>query len=59
LSTLGRRDEAFEQMQEAIKLGFTDADQLETNDDFKALRTDPRFPDLVESIRKQASSPKS
>ena len=59
LSILGRPAESFQQMQEAIKLGFTDADQLAHDDDFKALRTDPRFPELLAKIREQAITPKS
>jgi hypothetical protein len=39
LSILGRPAESFQQGEEAIKLGFTDADQLANDDDFKALRT--------------------
>jgi eukaryotic-like serine/threonine-protein kinase len=58
LSILGRPDEAFQQLQQAAQLGFKDADQLATDEDFKLLRSDPRFPDLLASIRKQAVSPK-
>jgi non-specific serine/threonine protein kinase/serine/threonine-protein kinase len=59
LSILGRRDEAFEQMREAVRLGFSDSDQLGNSDDYKTLRGDPRFPELLESIRKQASNPQA
>jgi serine/threonine protein kinase/tetratricopeptide (TPR) repeat protein len=59
LSILGRPEESFQQMQEAVKLGFTDADQLANDEDFKALRTEPRFAELLASIRKQAASPKA
>ena len=59
LSVLGRPEEAFQQIQEAVKLGFTDADQLANEEDFKALRTEPRFAQLLASIRKQAASPKA
>ena len=59
LSVLGRPEEALQQIQEAVKLGFTDADQLANEEDFKALRTEPRFAELLASIRKQAASPKA
>ena len=59
LSSLGRREEAFEQLQEAVKLGFADADQLATDNSFKTLRTDPRFAGLLESIRKQGTRPQA
>jgi tetratricopeptide (TPR) repeat protein len=56
LTILGRPDKAFEQLQQAQSLGFTDADRLAADDDFKPLRTDPRFADLLATIRKQAGS---
>jgi serine/threonine protein kinase/Flp pilus assembly protein TadD len=58
LSILGRPNEAFEQLQQAQKLGFADADQLATDDDFKPLRADPRFPVLLATIRQQAVAPR-
>jgi serine/threonine protein kinase/Tfp pilus assembly protein PilF len=59
LSVLGRPDESFQQMQEAVRLGFTDADQLATDEDFKALRAQPNFAGLLASVRRQAASPKA
>ena len=56
LSVLGRKDEAFQQLDEAVKAGFDDADQLSTDDDLKSLREDPRFAALVEGIRKRQTS---
>ena len=56
LSVLGRPGEALQQIQEAVKLGFTDADQLANDEDFKTLRTEPRFAELLASIRKQAAT---
>ena len=58
LSILGRPDEAFQQLQQAAQLGFKDADQLATDEDFKPLRSDPRFPGLLASIREQTVAPK-
>ena len=57
LSILGKSNEAIDQLQQAQKLGFTNADQLAAEDDFKPLRTDPRFAELLASIRKQAAAP--
>jgi tetratricopeptide (TPR) repeat protein len=54
LSILGRPDQAVQQLQQAAQLGFKDADQLAGDEDFKPLRSDPRFPELLASIRKQA-----
>ena len=53
LSALGRKDEAFQQLDEAVKAGFDDADRLSTDDDLKPLRSDPRFAALVEKIKKK------
>ena len=53
LSILGRKDEAFQQLDEAVKAGFDDADQLSTDDDMKPLRSDPRFQTLVDEIKKK------
>jgi serine/threonine protein kinase/tetratricopeptide (TPR) repeat protein len=57
LSILGRPNEAFREFQEAVKLGFNDTKELATDGDLKTLRGDPRFQELVESIRKQGSRP--
>ena len=56
LSILGRPGQAFEQLQRAAQLGFKDADQLANDEDFKRLRSDPRFAELLASIRKQAAT---
>ena len=59
LSVLGRKDEAFQQLDAAVKAGFDNADQLSTDDDLKALRGDPRFAVLLEGIKqKQATASK-
>ena len=50
LSILGRPDEAFQQLQQAAQLGFKDADQLATDEDFKPLRSDPRFPNYWQAF---------
>jgi non-specific serine/threonine protein kinase/serine/threonine-protein kinase len=53
LSILGRRDQAFEHLQEAVKLGFENTNQLTTDDDLKPLHDDPRFQTLLEEIQKK------
>jgi hypothetical protein len=51
LSVLGRKDQAFEHLQEAVKLGFENTNELTTDDDFKSLRDDPRFQALLDEIK--------
>jgi tetratricopeptide (TPR) repeat protein len=59
LSVLGRKDQAFEHLQEAVKLGFENTSQLTTDDDLNPLHDDPRFQALVDEIRrKQPIAPK-
>jgi tetratricopeptide (TPR) repeat protein len=53
LAVLGRKDQAFQQLNEAVKAGFGDADQLTSDDDMKPLRSDPRFAALVAEIKKK------
>ncbi len=55
LSMLSRRDQAFEHLQEAVKLGFENTNQLTTDDDLKPLHDDPRFQALLEQIQKKQS----
>ena len=56
LSILGRKDEAFRQLEEAVKAGFEDADQLSTDDDMKPLRGDPRFAAVVDEVKKKQAA---
>jgi len=44
---LERFDRAFETLSEAVELGFADAERLRTDEDFQALRDDPRFAGLL------------
>jgi tetratricopeptide (TPR) repeat protein len=53
LSILGRRDQAVEHLQEAVKLGFENTNQLTTDDDLKPLHDDPRFQTLLEEMQKK------
>jgi tetratricopeptide (TPR) repeat protein len=54
LTILGRDDEAFHQLQQAVDLGFADARQLKSDDDLKPLQTDPRFQALLDQIKKKS-----
>jgi eukaryotic-like serine/threonine-protein kinase len=59
LSALGRTDDAFRHLEEAVKLGFQNRDQLTADDDLKPLQSDPRFQGLVDEInRKQSAASK-
>ena len=53
LSILGRRDQAFDHLQEAVQLGFDNTNQLTTDDDLKPLHDDPRFQALLEEIHRK------
>jgi tetratricopeptide (TPR) repeat protein len=53
LSVLGRKDQAFEHLQEAVKLGFENTSQLTTDDDLKPLHDDPRFQALRDEIQRK------
>jgi serine/threonine protein kinase/tetratricopeptide (TPR) repeat protein len=53
LSILGRKDQAFEHLQEAVKLGFENTSQLTTDDDLKPLHDDPRFQALLDEIQRK------
>jgi serine/threonine protein kinase len=52
-------DDAFQYLHEAIKRGFKDGDQLMADDDFKSLRQDPRFGQLVGQLKRSATKTES
>ena len=54
----GNADEAFACLEKCIAGGFADVDQLTGDEDFKALRSDPRFA-KIEAAMKQKSGPAS
>jgi len=58
LTILGRRDEAFHQLQQAVGVGFANARQLSSNDDLKPLHADPRFQGLLDQIKKKSPASK-
>ena len=54
---LARLDRALETLSEAIALGFADADRLRTEENFEALRDDPRFAALLAELDAGSDSP--
>jgi len=59
LAVLGRNDAALDHLQQAVKLGYSDASQLGTDDNLKPLQKDPRFQALLDQIQKnQPVAPK-
>jgi tetratricopeptide (TPR) repeat protein len=52
LALTGAADEAFRTLDRAILHGYDDPDHLAADEDFAALRVDPRFAVLVESLRR-------
>lgn len=49
-SLLGRIDEACGALREAIRLGFEDLAQMESDSDLRRLRRDPRYRELVSQL---------
>jgi serine/threonine protein kinase/tetratricopeptide (TPR) repeat protein len=56
LVILGHLDEAFKQLEQAVKLGFENKDQLMNEADLKPLQSDSRFPTLLEQIEKNKTT---
>jgi eukaryotic-like serine/threonine-protein kinase len=54
LNLNGERESAFRTLRELVDAGFSDAHRLETDDDLKLLRNDPRFAVLVTEVQKHA-----
>ena len=51
-----RTNEALQYLHKAIDLGYSDAEHLQTDDDLKPLRHDPRFASLVSDARKHVAA---
>lgn len=52
LAVLGHKDGAFEHLEKAIQAGFSNVNQLTSDDDLQLLRDDPRFQALITEIQK-------
>ena len=55
-SLLGRIDEAFASLQEAIQCGYRDLDHLRNDPDLAPIRRDPRFEKVFGSARRPGTS---
>ena len=53
LSRWGKKDEAFAELDQAVKLGLTRLDVMENDPDFEPIRSDPRFAALVLEVKKK------
>jgi tetratricopeptide (TPR) repeat protein len=49
-------NEAVQYLRKAVDLGYNDADHLQSDDDLKPLRRDPRFASLVSDARKRTAA---
>jgi tetratricopeptide (TPR) repeat protein len=52
---LDRPEDAFRALDAAVENGFDDAEHLARDDDLKSLRADPRFAEIVVSVREKRS----
>jgi non-specific serine/threonine protein kinase/serine/threonine-protein kinase len=50
----GRHNEALESLRKAVAHGYADLEELAGDDNWKALRNDPRYQSIVEEIRQKA-----
>jgi tetratricopeptide (TPR) repeat protein len=54
-ASLGQSDQAFGQLAEAVKQGYSNPEQIRTDPDLRAIRSDARFPPLVEQAKHNQS----
>jgi len=57
LSLLGRIDEAFEALEQAVAKGYREVDHLMSDSDLASLRRDPRFEPFCRRLRLLGSEP--
>lgn len=57
LALNGRKEEALSALEEAIRLGFEDAELLSQDDDLGSLRNDPAFVAMVDALRRRPRAP--
>jgi tetratricopeptide (TPR) repeat protein len=53
LALTGRRDEAFETLGRAVRLGYRDAEHMVADADLASIRDDDRFRELLSRVRDQ------
>ena len=58
LASLGRKEEAFQHLQKAVRLGLANVSSVTTDDDLKTLKDDPRFQPLIEQVKKNEQTAK-
>jgi len=51
LALCGRREEALDELEHAVRLGYDDLPHLLADEDLRGLREEPRFRALVERLR--------
>ena len=51
-ASMGQTDKAMEQLTEAVKQGFSQPEQMNTDDDLKSIRGDARFAALLEQAKR-------
>ncbi len=59
LNLNGERENAFKTLRELVDAGFSDAHRLETDEELKSLRNDPRFAALLADLQKRNAGQKS
>ena len=59
LNLNGERENAFKTLRELVDAGFSDAHRLETDEELKSLRNDPRFDAILADLQKRNSGQKS
>jgi len=52
----GKREEAFSAMEHAVMLGYDDAEYMTTDPDLASVRNDPRFPKLLNRIKRRTAA---
>ena len=59
LNVNGERESAFKTLRELVDAGFSDAHRLETDEELKSLRNDPRFEAILADLQKRNARQKS
>ena len=51
LALMGKKEESFGMLEQAVKLGYKEFDHMKQDPDLKSLRDDPRFEALLKRVR--------